>query len=150
MWEEELKFNFNILIILKNVKNLYFTPQSNFGSQNPKLKGIKSSGEDLRNYKTINRIELKWLIKSYNQFEDKNKFFRNDFDKLAGSSNLKKQIIEGISESEIRELVTSAISECGAKRMTELGLVMKVLKPKIFGRANLRIFNGMNKFSWSG
>jgi uncharacterized protein YqeY len=41
-----------------------------------------------------------------------------------------------LSESEIRELVTSAISECGAKRMTELGLVMKVLKPKIFGRAN--------------
>lgn len=84
-------------------KDFYFTPQSNFGSQNPKLKGIKSSGEDLRNYKTINRIELKWLIKSYNQFEDKNKFFRNDFDKLAGSSNLKKQIIEGISESEIRD-----------------------------------------------
>jgi len=80
-----------------------FIPQSNFGSQNPKLKGIKSNGEDLRNYKTKNRIELKWLINSYNQFKDKNKFFRSDFDKLAGSSSLKKQIIKGVSESEIRD-----------------------------------------------
>jgi len=80
-----------------------FIPQSNFGSQNPKLKGVKSNGEDLRNYKTKNRIELKWLIKSYNQFKNKNKFFRSDFDKLAGSSSLKKQIIEGVSESEIRD-----------------------------------------------
>ncbi len=80
-----------------------FIPQANFGSQNPKLKGIKSNGEDLRNYKTKNRIELKWLIRSYNQFKNKNKFFRSDFDKLAGSSSLKKQIIEGVSESEIRD-----------------------------------------------
>ncbi len=41
-----------------------------------------------------------------------------------------------LSESEIKELVTSAIEECGAKRMDELGLVMKLLKPKIYGRAN--------------
>ena len=80
-----------------------FIPESNFGSQNPKLKGVKSNGEDLRNYKTKNRIELKWLIKSYNQFKDKNNFFRSDFDKLAGSSSLKKQIIEGVSELEIRD-----------------------------------------------
>ncbi len=80
-----------------------FTPKSNFGSQNPKLKGIKSKGEDLRNYKTNNRIELKWLIKSYNQFIDKNKFFRSDFDKLSGTSNLKKQIVQGVSESKIRD-----------------------------------------------
>jgi len=35
--------------------------------------------------------------------KEKNKFFRSDFDKLAGSSSLKKQIIEGASESEIRD-----------------------------------------------
>jgi len=80
-----------------------FTPKPNFGSQYPKLKGILCYGEDLRNYKISNVIELKWLINSFRQINDKNKFFRSDFDKLAGTSNLKKQIIEGLSESEIRD-----------------------------------------------
>mgnify|MGYP001365569444 FL=1 len=80
-----------------------FTPQPNFGSQYPKLKGVLSYGEDLRNYKTSNMIELKWLINSFTQIDDKNNFFRSDFDKLSGTSNLKKQIIEGLSESEIRD-----------------------------------------------
>ena len=80
-----------------------FTPQPNFGSQYPKLKGVLSYGEDLRNYETSNMIELKWLINSFKQINDKNNFFRSDFDKLSGTSNLKKQIIEGLSESEIRD-----------------------------------------------
>ena len=80
-----------------------FTPQPNFGSQYPKLKGVLSYGEDLRKYKTSNMIELKWLINSFAQINDKNNFFRGDFDKLSGTSNLKKQIIEGLSESEIRD-----------------------------------------------
>ena len=80
-----------------------FTPQPNFGSQYPKLKGVLSYGEDLRSYKTSNMIELKWLINSFTQINDKNNFFRSDFDKLSGTSNLKKQIIEGLSESEIRD-----------------------------------------------
>ena len=80
-----------------------FTPQPNFGSQYPKLKGVLSYGEDLRNYETSNMIELKWLKNSFTQINDKNNFFRSDFDKLSGTSNLKKQIIEGMSESEIRD-----------------------------------------------
>ena len=80
-----------------------FTPQPNFGSQYPKLKGVLSYGEDLRNYETSNMIELKWLKNSFTQINDKNNFFRSDFDKLSGTSNLKKQIIEGLSESEIRD-----------------------------------------------
>ena len=80
-----------------------FTPMPNFGSQNPKLNGKLSFGEDLRQYETNKIVELQWLIKSYDQISDKNNFFRSDFDKLSGTSNLKKQIIEGLSESEIRE-----------------------------------------------
>ena len=79
-----------------------FTPQPNFGSQYPKLKGVLSYGEDLRNYKTSKMIELKWLINSFKQINNKNNFFRSDFDKLSGTSNLKKQIIKGLSEVEIR------------------------------------------------
>ena len=80
-----------------------FIPKPNFGSQNPKLNGIKSNGEDLRNYKTGNRIELKWLINSYNQIKDKESFFRSDFNKLSGSSKLQDQIKNGIKESTIRD-----------------------------------------------
>ena len=80
-----------------------FIPRPNFGSQNPKLNGIKSNGEDLRNYKTGNRIELKWLINSYNQIKDKENFFRSDFNKLSGSSKLQDQIKNGIQESIIRD-----------------------------------------------
>ena len=75
----------------------------NFGSQYPKLNGKLSFGEDLREYETNKIIELKWLIKSYNQISDKNNFFRSDFNKLSGTSNLKEQIINGLSESEIKE-----------------------------------------------
>ena len=83
--------------------NFSFTPSPNFGSKYPKLNGILSYGEDLRNYETKNMIELKWLIKSFSQIRDKNIFFRNDFDKLSGTSDLKRQIIDGVSESLIRE-----------------------------------------------
>ena len=79
-----------------------FIPQPNFGSQYPKLEGIESYGKNLKNYKTSNSIELKWLMNSYSQIDDKTRFFRSDFDKLSGSSMLKKQIIEGVSEIEIR------------------------------------------------
>ena len=41
-------------------------------------------------------------MNSYSQIDDKSRFFRSDFDKLSGSSMLKKQIIEGVSEIEIR------------------------------------------------
>jgi uncharacterized protein YbbC (DUF1343 family) len=80
-----------------------FIPKPNFGSQNPKLNGIKSNGEDLRNYKTGNRIELKWLINSYKQIKNKENFFRSDFNKLSGSSKLQDQIKNGIQESIIRD-----------------------------------------------
>ena len=88
-----------------------FIPKPNFGSQNPKLNGIKSNGEDLRDYKTINRIELKWLINSYNQIKDKKSFFRSDFNKLSGSSKLQDQIKNGIQESIIRDSWVEGLEE---------------------------------------
>ena len=88
-----------------------FIPKPNFGSQNPKLNGIKSNGEDLRDYKTINRIELKWLINSYNQIKDKKNFFRSDFNKLSGLSKLQDQIKNGIQESIIRDSWVEGLEE---------------------------------------
>ncbi|GIS01266.1 MAG: hypothetical protein CM15mP102_20860 [Flavobacteriales bacterium] len=49
--------------------------------------------EKSKNYKTSNSIELKWLMNSYSQIDDKSRFFRSDFDKLSGSSMLKNKLL---------------------------------------------------------
>ena len=48
------------------------------------------------------RVRLVWLIKAYNWYEDKPKFFNSFFEKLAGTAELRKQIESGMSEDAIR------------------------------------------------
>ncbi|ALM49740.1 hypothetical protein AMR72_12990 [Flavobacterium psychrophilum] len=80
-----------------------FTPQPNVGSKEPPLKGIKCFGEDLSKAEKVKRLELKWLIKAYNNTTDKSKFFIPFFTKLAGTTKLQEQIVSGKSEDQIRE-----------------------------------------------
>ena len=49
------------------------------------------------------RINLSWLIMAFNDLGSKPDFFNDYFDKLAGNSELRKQIMEGLSEIEIRK-----------------------------------------------
>ena len=84
-------------------KNIFrFTPISNFGSKNPKLKNQICYGVDLRKVKRPNQIEIKWLIDSYSKFPIKDSFFLEGFNKISGTKNLKEQIINGVNEKEIR------------------------------------------------
>ena len=53
-----------------------FTPQPNYGSKNPKLMGKICYGTDLRDFERPKRIELQWLIQSYNKFPEKDFFFK--------------------------------------------------------------------------
>lgn len=76
-------------------------------SKEPPYKNEICYGVDLRNYvsdSAYNRkqIELKWLIEMYKSYPDSSKFFNSFFDKLAGNSKLRAQILEGLSEEEIR------------------------------------------------
>ena len=80
-----------------------FTPIPNFGSKEPMHKDILCYGEDLSKIKKVNRLELKWLIKAYGNTSDKTVFFNEFFTKLAGTKKLQEQIIEGVSEKEIRK-----------------------------------------------
>lgn len=80
-----------------------FTPQPNTGSKEPPLKGVKCHGEDLSKTEKTKRLELKWLIKAYNNTSDKSKFFIPFFTKLAGTTKLQEQIVSGKSEEQIRE-----------------------------------------------
>ena len=80
-----------------------FTPIPNFGAKEPMHKDILCYGEDLSKIKKVNRLELKWLIKAYANTSDKTVFFNDFFTKLAGTKKLQEQIIEGVSEKDIRK-----------------------------------------------
>jgi uncharacterized protein YbbC (DUF1343 family) len=80
-----------------------FTPQPNFGAKEPMHKDVLCFGEDLSKIKKVSRLELKWLIKAYANTSDKAIFFNDFFTKLAGTKKLQEQIIEGVSEKDIRK-----------------------------------------------
>ena len=81
-----------------------FTPKSGSGSKYPKHENLACYGTDLRFQEDyLTAINLKWIISAYNQCPDQDKFFNNFFDKLAGTDQLRLQIIEGKSEAEIKE-----------------------------------------------
>ncbi|WP_395762774.1 exo-beta-N-acetylmuramidase NamZ domain-containing protein [Elizabethkingia anophelis] len=85
-----------------------FTPKPSYGSKNPPLNGQECFGEDLRNYpETLTGINLEWLIKAYKDYKSpagKGDFFLKNlfFDTLAGSDQLRKQIISGLSQEQIK------------------------------------------------
>lgn len=84
-----------------------FTPLSRQESVNPPLINQLCHGVDLRNYNTdslvhTRRINLGWVLSVYALFPDKENFFRPYFDTLAGSDQLRNQIITGMSETDIR------------------------------------------------
>lgn len=68
-------------------------------------KGATMYGQDLRSLNADEqKFTLKYILDFYNKMPDKSKFFtRADFfDKLAGTDELRKQIIAGKTEDEIR------------------------------------------------
>jgi uncharacterized protein YbbC (DUF1343 family) len=91
--------------------NLYaFTPRSTEGAKNPPLLNQTCYGYDLSEINTENepgrQLSLKWLLKAYELFPDKEKFFLksgNFFNKLAGNNILIQQVKDGVPEKEIRK-----------------------------------------------
>ncbi|MBW1656680.1 exo-beta-N-acetylmuramidase NamZ family protein [Flavobacterium quisquiliarum] len=82
--------------------NFSFTPKPNFGAKDPLYNGKECFGEDLTSYPRLKQLELKWLLKAYQNTADKSKFFNAFFTKLAGTKKLQQQIETGVSEKEIR------------------------------------------------
>ncbi len=91
--------------------NFYFTPKPNFGAKDPVHNGKDCFGEDLSMIPKVNQLELKWLIKAYQETADRTKFFNSFFTKLAGTKKLQLQIEAGISELEIRESWKNGLEE---------------------------------------
>jgi uncharacterized protein YbbC (DUF1343 family) len=80
-----------------------FTPVPNFGAKDPFHNGTLCFGEDLTEIRKVHRLELKWLLKAYENTADKTVFFNDFFTKLAGTKKLREQIEAGMSEKEIRK-----------------------------------------------
>ena len=101
-----------------------FTPVGIKGmSETPLHMNKECFGIDLRQYNTNkirkeSKINLSWLIELYNAYPQKEKFFdfkqsnqMGNFDKLAGTYDLKQQIIAGKSEEEIRQSWEPGLSQ---------------------------------------
>lgn len=80
-----------------------FTPKPNFGAKDPVHNGKLCFGEDLTEIRKVHRLELKWLLKAYENTKDKTVFFNDFFTKLAGTKKLREQIEAGMTEKEIRK-----------------------------------------------
>ena len=102
--------------LLKGKYDFSFTPHSIKGmSETPLHQDQECYGLDLRKYdlkeiRKSGKLNLKWLIDLYKAYPDKEKFFdmsqskqMGSFDKLSGTENLKKQIIAGTPENDIRK-----------------------------------------------
>ena len=80
-----------------------FTPKRGEGSKYPKHENIECFGTDLRfQDKYLTTINLNWIIQTYKQNSEKESFFNNFFDKLAGTDKLRKQIIAEKTAKEIK------------------------------------------------
>lgn len=62
---------------------------------------------------------------------------------------LQKYLPEQISEDEIKKLVEEAVSQTGAKTITDMGKVMGILMPKVKGRADGSLVSRIVKESLS-
>jgi uncharacterized protein YbbC (DUF1343 family) len=85
-------------------------------SNNPLYKDEVCFGLDLRDFykthpKMSGRINLSWLFMAYKNLGSLPSFFNDYFDKLAGSSLLREQIIMNIPEKEIRETWEPGLTE---------------------------------------
>ena len=82
-----------------------FTPKEIKGvSSNPPFKNQLCKGFLIHFEKRPTQLNVSWLKSMYSSYPNKDKFFvsPNFFDKLAGTTELRKQIEEGVSEEEIR------------------------------------------------
>ncbi|MCB0820165.1 MAG: DUF1343 domain-containing protein [Bacteroidetes bacterium] len=86
-----------------------FTPASGPGSKSPMYEGKVCTGFNLRPFgenfvRDTGRLYLFWLVSLIEQEKYNPAFFNDFFDKLAGTDQLRKQLLEKKTEDEIRAL----------------------------------------------
>lgn len=83
-----------------------FTPKPNYGAKDPFLNGKLCYGENLsKKNLDLRELDLNWLVIAYKNYKNSSQdFFLKNlfFDKLAGTDELRKQLIAGKSAKEIK------------------------------------------------
>jgi uncharacterized protein YbbC (DUF1343 family) len=110
-----------------------FTPQGIMGmAENPIFKGQVCYGIDLRNFdvnelRKKKQINLSWILELYKAHPNKEKFFESSLsdqmgviEYLIGSGLFREQIINGVSESEIRNSWEPELSQYKSMRLNYL------------------------------
>ncbi len=94
-----------------------FTPISIDGmSKTPPHQDKLCYGLDLRGESITHQFTLQYILDAYKKSGMKEKFFNNFFTTLAGTDELKKQILAGKTEVEIRESWKAGLEEYKIKR----------------------------------
>lgn len=99
-----------------------FTPKSIDGaSKNPKNQDLLCYGIDLRSIHIQDivhqkKINLEWILFAYQNVKNKKDFFNTFFYNISGNNQLKNQIIQGKSVTEIRESWKSDLGKFKEKR----------------------------------
>lgn len=85
----------------------FFVPKAVTGASKPLYEGQDCYGKLLARdapealEKTKGQINIEWLVQAYNWYPNKDKFFTDFFEKLAGTTQLREQIDEGLTAAEI-------------------------------------------------
>ena len=87
----------------KNKNEYKFTPVKNNGSKYPKHENTVCFGKILTGTDRLNKFDLSFILDAYADTSNKEDFFNNYFNKLAGTENLKRQIIREEDEDKIIE-----------------------------------------------
>ena len=93
-----------------------YTPKPNEGSKHPKYENKICYGKDLRSTAKIDVINLEWISNAYKLSSDKKTFFNSFFTKLAGTKTLQQQIINGVTNVDIRKSWQKNIQEYNQMR----------------------------------
>ena len=98
-----------------------FVPESVPGAKYPPYMGIRCYGTDLRNaikdkLVPFPSINLDWVIRAYNEYPEKDKFFNSYFDVLAGGPVLREQIQKGMTSDQIRATWKDGLEKFGKIR----------------------------------
>jgi len=106
-----------------SVGSFMFVPKPNQGAKHPKHEGVPCLGWDLseiggKRIQQKQSLILDWVLDAYENFPQKDKFFLENgfFDKLAGTDQLRKQILSGMTEEQIRASWEPELSDFKKKR----------------------------------
>jgi uncharacterized protein YbbC (DUF1343 family) len=96
--------------------SFHFTPVSKPGAKDPKFKdqvcyGIDFKDEAHGSDQPLGEIRIEWVVEMYQAYENKDEFFTNFFDQLAGNTTLKADIIKDTDGIKLKKLWKTEVDQ---------------------------------------